>query len=675
MLSSLSTLSFLTPVALILGALAIPIILLYMLRLRRTETAISSTFLWRQLVRDREANAPWQRLRPSWLLFLQLAILAAMVLALARPFTKVQTITTGRIVLLLDASASMAATDVEPDRFTAAREIGLEMVDTLGPDDTMTVIRVADVPEVLAAASRDRVVLREAIRSAEVSRASANWVAAMTLAAAGAVGVGELKVVIVSDGGLPPDLPTVPGDVRFVPVGEQASNLAISALAVSSLPGQPPQLFARISNYGDFETDVILDLRLDGSEVIYWAYRYTVPAHGYRDIFEVELPETFRALTARLTPPSRDGIPDYLAVDDVAYAVPDRSGAGRVLLVTEDNLFLRQIFRSLRGVQLFEISPQTGLPQQEFDLYVFDGWLPDRLPEGDLLIVNPPRSTDLFRLVGLQIPTGGIAVNRDDPRARNLSAFMDGVSLREFRVLSDVSWATALLTVDGYPLVAAGEVDQRQVGILAFDARYPNTDLVLQPGWVILIAELAGWFSPPRVTDADAVLPPGAPVTIRFIEDADEAVVVVPSGRQVRLGPDGAADVIFADTLEPGLYQVNLRRDEQVLKSELFAVNLFDPEESKIAPERSVTVGTTTVSRDAKQETGRREYWPWVAGIGLALLVVEWWAYHRSLQRIPRVTLAGLQHPGFKEPGRVRLFLNRLLRRKSRKAGMRRTRL
>ncbi len=123
-MGALSSLSFLTPLALGLAALAVPIVLLYMLRLRRTETPISSTFLWQQLLRDREANAPWQRLRPSWLLLLQLLILAALVIALARPFIEVKTVSTGRTVLLLDASASMAATDVEPSRFEAGARDG-----------------------------------------------------------------------------------------------------------------------------------------------------------------------------------------------------------------------------------------------------------------------------------------------------------------------------------------------------------------------------------------------------------------------------------------------------------------------------------------------------------------------------------------------------------------------
>src|SRR5258706_10072992 len=139
--------SFLTPLALALGALAGPIIVLYMLRLRRREVQVSSTLLGQQLVRDREANAPWQRLRRNLLLLLQLLILAALVIALARPFIEVPAVTTGRIALLIDASASMNATDVEPSRFEAAKQQANNIVDTLTQGDSLAVIPLAEGPE------------------------------------------------------------------------------------------------------------------------------------------------------------------------------------------------------------------------------------------------------------------------------------------------------------------------------------------------------------------------------------------------------------------------------------------------------------------------------------------------------------------------------------------------
>ena len=64
--------SLLAPLGLI-GLLALPVIVaLWMLKLRRPEREVSSTFLWQHLVRDVEANSPWQRLRRSLLLLLQL---------------------------------------------------------------------------------------------------------------------------------------------------------------------------------------------------------------------------------------------------------------------------------------------------------------------------------------------------------------------------------------------------------------------------------------------------------------------------------------------------------------------------------------------------------------------------------------------------------------------------
>jgi hypothetical protein len=52
---------FLAPLA--LGLLFVPLVLVYLLKLRRDETVVPSTLLWRRLVADVEANAPWQRLR------------------------------------------------------------------------------------------------------------------------------------------------------------------------------------------------------------------------------------------------------------------------------------------------------------------------------------------------------------------------------------------------------------------------------------------------------------------------------------------------------------------------------------------------------------------------------------------------------------------------------------
>jgi len=115
---------WLTPLmGLYAAAAAVPLLLLlYFLKLKRRETAVSSTLLWKRAVRDLQVNAPFQRLRRNLLLLLQLLALTAMLLALAGPVLALRRGPGRRYVLLIDRSASMNATDVEPSRLAEARK-------------------------------------------------------------------------------------------------------------------------------------------------------------------------------------------------------------------------------------------------------------------------------------------------------------------------------------------------------------------------------------------------------------------------------------------------------------------------------------------------------------------------------------------------------------------------
>ena len=101
---------FLAPTAFIAGAgLLLAILATYLLRPRRPARRVSSTFLWLAALHDLEAQRPWRRVPPSLLLLLQIAALAAMVGAVARPFVQSTQSTGPYTVVLLDASASMQA--------------------------------------------------------------------------------------------------------------------------------------------------------------------------------------------------------------------------------------------------------------------------------------------------------------------------------------------------------------------------------------------------------------------------------------------------------------------------------------------------------------------------------------------------------------------------------------
>ena len=155
------------------GLVALPVIVaFYMLRLRRRDVPVGSTFLWQQLVRDIEANAPWQRLRFSWLLLLQLLIAALVVIAAARPFATVHSELAANVVLVIDTSASMGATDAAGPRIEAARAAARTVIGRLPEGGRVTVVAADDSAHVLASETRDRSTALAAIAGVQSTAAA-----------------------------------------------------------------------------------------------------------------------------------------------------------------------------------------------------------------------------------------------------------------------------------------------------------------------------------------------------------------------------------------------------------------------------------------------------------------------------------------------------------------------
>src|SRR3990172_4940731 len=96
-----TSMNFLNPWGLLgLSALA-PIILLYFIKLRREQRVVPSTLLWKKVIEDLHVNAPFQRLRYSLLLLLQLLLASLLGFTLARPFLALPSRQGQRTILLV----------------------------------------------------------------------------------------------------------------------------------------------------------------------------------------------------------------------------------------------------------------------------------------------------------------------------------------------------------------------------------------------------------------------------------------------------------------------------------------------------------------------------------------------------------------------------------------------
>ncbi len=615
--------NFLAPAALALSALAIPILIFYMLKLRRREVTVSSTLLWQMLLRERQANAPWQRLRRNLLLLLQLLILAALILALARPALSIPTIASGASVIVLDASASMNATDVDPSRFEAARRAAQNVIDTLPSAAPATMIVAGQQPQVIAAAETDRDALKRALEQAQPTNGAANWSAALALAA-GALGqpANPAATVIISDGGLPPDLPPLPGEVRYLPIGQSSDNVGVSALSLRPT-ANGAELFASVTNYGDRDRSVILSFY--SNDALIHSQPIDLKAGETQPVVLNDLPREAAIYHAKLSlPAGSDQLLDALPLDDSAFAVNNPAGSRRVLVVSKGNVFLEQLLAAIPDLQAYRVIPQKDgslpMPKDEFDLYIFDGKLPENFPFKPALLINPPENP-VLRVDGVFTDTANTRVI-DSPVTRYVD--WNNVHVRQAKHLDLPQWAKTLVDSAGGPLVVAGDTGVRRVGALTFDLH--DSDLPLQVTFPILLTNLINYLAPGRSFSAPDGLHPGDSLIIRPAVSVDTVAIASPTHQVYAVRPN-AGSIVFKDTQELGAYAVTLLSGEKQTV-DYFAVNLFDPAESNIRPAAAIQIGRSQISAAQADERGWQEGWPWLAALALLVLLIEWWVYH-----------------------------------------------
>ncbi len=161
--------SLAVPSALAFALVALPIIVFYILKVRLRQVPVSTNMFWKQIFEEKPPRSIWQKFRHLLSLLVQLLLLGLMVFALADPYFSWQAMKARRIVLVVDNSASMKATDVSPTRFNAAIERAIELADGLRFRDEMAIVLAGSRPDVVLGMSGHIPTLKESLRSIEVS--------------------------------------------------------------------------------------------------------------------------------------------------------------------------------------------------------------------------------------------------------------------------------------------------------------------------------------------------------------------------------------------------------------------------------------------------------------------------------------------------------------------------
>ncbi len=440
---------WLTPlIGIYAAAVAVPLLLLlYFLKLKRQETIVSSTLLWKRAVQDLQVNAPFQKLRRNLLLLLQLLALLAILLALAGPVVAWKGGPGKRYVLLIDRSGSMNATDVEPTRLESAKRQAKTFVESMrggslvsleDKSDNAMVIAFDRHAKVMCSFTSDKRQLMLAIDAIESGDGVSQLGEAITVARAFAQSPGvegnnrtaedPAQLVLFSDGRIS-DLETIvvaADELVFHQIGQSPDNVAITAMNARRSYERPEQVevFASLENYGSEPVERDVQLGISGN--VHAVRTVRIPARETTEAGKPAKPgkvavDFSLSFGAAGVLEVRQLGTDALSCDNAAWSVLEPPKRLSVLLVTTGNPVLELALRACPIAKLdpctpagFDAMDPTNFAERRaYDVIVLDNHIPANLPQCRYLVFGRRRgvwtSTPRESLRIRSLPTGDLS--------------------------------------------------------------------------------------------------------------------------------------------------------------------------------------------------------------------------------------------------------------------------
>ena len=616
------------------------LILLYFLKLRRKRVTISSVLLIDEFVRDERVNTLFQRLHRVLLLLLQVLFLVLVVLALARPYLAVRASAPSDLVVIIDASASMAAEEDGASRLAVARSAALSIVGRLGSQDRAAVIEASTSPRILCEPTGSASRAAAAIAEVEQSHGESALADAVVLAASLKREPDRQRALfLISDGrntrgssfAALPQFADNATRLVHVPVGGLGPNLAITAVDARREPFNPylVQVFLQVRNYGTEDTDVPLTLLLDEAPLAHSTVH--VPAGSAAGLLlEEEIADTEEhVLRVEL------GTGDALAVDDVAHFVLSGEEVVRVLHVSYREGFLDRALATDEKVRVTHVTPDAlGLVDLDrYDVVLFDG-VPMLLPpDADLAgkgvaclgcpVADPPELVPA-RLADIIDDAEVVDWAESHPLLRFSGAF----DLRMLRLVNATERPGAEVLIRSREGVVASLDDENMTRSLFFavSADPGDSDFPFRVSFPIFWTRAVRWLGERSAASRTGVYLSASNVRVGDVVRAggvdDGAVVMGPDGRELPLEPVNG-EALYPVIGRTGVYEV--RSGDA---SARFSVNLASRDESNLTVVAVPQATAVAVERMNEAVERPREMWRILGLLALALLLGEWAAYH-----------------------------------------------
>lgn len=656
--------TWLTPITGLILALAVipPLILLYFLKLRRRPQAISTTLLWKKSVEDLQANAPFQKLRRNILLLLQLIALLLLIAAVMQPQIRGGTGSTGRTVLLIDNSGSMTATDVDesPTRLEEAKRLAKQRVEAMfagglfsrPPGETM-VLAFSDRAEVYSRFASSKRELLAAIDQIQPTHGVTSIEQAFKLARAYTINpnpdneraIGPPATFELYSDGRIADLSdnVLRGETMiYHPVGSaEPDNMAIGAISIQRPFDRPTavEVFTALVNFN--QMPVTTDIQLSVDDVVIGIQEAEMPAATINENIGALNPSRRNIVFTPFELPQGAVIEvallreDDLAADNVGQVVVPPPKKLVVALVESKSFVLRSVlegmpqlkqFDLLSGAQFEHLVEQDATDQ--YDAIVLDAYAPPNLPPGRYLSFGP--TPPVLGLNQYDTTDDGMLildVRQDHPVMRYVA--LDNLVVRTAHLLAPADDVQVLAEGSRGPAVVTLTRGPLRLIHVTFDALDSNWPFLRS--FVTFIVNAVEDLGQTGEALTSRGFQPGEALTTRLPSSATGLSLRLPNGSTEQLAPADPTAFSWGPIRMSGLYLLSYDSSESDdTQTRPFAVNMDSSFEGDIAAAQQITVGQDRVEAVDADSTHYTPLWPYALALCLAVLMVEWWVYHRK---------------------------------------------
>ncbi|MCB9521518.1 MAG: VWA domain-containing protein [Myxococcales bacterium] len=611
--------------------------LLYLLRVRRRRIAVPYSPLWREVLEADRPSRLWDRLKWLLSLLVQLAILAALLLALGDPRSEREVRDGRSVVILLDTSASMTSLDEvgHRSRFERALDRAREVLHQLGPRDEALLVTVDGQLRPVTPFVKDPGVIDEALTTVAPTATAADLAEALRFAVDSLAGRPHGEIVLISDGSITDDAlaridVSVPQNVGFhyQPVGRAAGNIGITAFNVRRYPSNRTsfEVYAQVANLSDAPVTARLDIFGEGSLVA--TNELTLEAGAQSVHIYPDIPAAGRHLEARLSIIAGDVV-DVFALDDVAYTLLPDQRPLRVLLVTAGNLYLEAPFLLNESLEVTTMAPDayegaTADPSAGFDVTVFDRVAPHTSGHGNFLYFSPSGPSSPWNVSADVVDPIIHSSERGHPLLRWITGLRDVNVARARRLELQSGDHVVASAIGGAPMIVTREAAGERLMGVAFDVA--DTDFPLRVAYPVLLLNALDWFTRDDASLVEAYRTGETWFVPIGTREVTEVEVTTPSGRTfTTAAQDGRAVFYGADV---GFY--SLRVGQRTVE---IAGNLASTDESRITPRQTLAIPGVTDGGELEDASVDFAFDPWLMLTALAfgLVLFEWITWNRRV--------------------------------------------